>query len=295
MADGIDEAFGAFEQSLRPTAGERDALLALRERAATALATESKVLRLVDTGAHAHGTAVRSVSRFDVFVVLRGKPKSFARAVETVRGAVPSSVMGETIGQLGTSPDADVLVEQHGSPGLRLIPAFEAPEEAGDVLWVPDAAHRWVRHRPAARPVLLSRIDDDGMLRRLIRLLIAWKHGQGIAASSYYLETAAILQALQQRSFSTLWDLCWLWERFAVDSLVNLPDITSPSQTQMVRACGSLARVIEAQFPIDRAASSARRAVNASMDGDLETCAAALRALFGDAFPELTAPPASAL
>jgi hypothetical protein len=54
-----------------------------------------------------------------------------------------------------------------------------------------------------------------------------------------------------------------------------------------VRACATLARAIEAQFPIERAASSARGAIGAYMDGDLDATEAYLRALFGDDFPEL--------
>ncbi|WP_382306473.1 hypothetical protein [Herbiconiux sp. UC225_62] len=286
MPEQIADAFLAFGESVRPPAAEVDACTQLRNRIADAVVTEGRVLRLVDTGSFRHGTAVRGVSLFDVIVVLRGaKPKSLARSLELLHAVIPVDALSSAAVR-----DDSVVVERLGGAGVRLIPAYEAsgdPGDTADSVWVPDAGHRWVRHRPSARTVLLSRIDDDGSLRTLIRLLLVWKHRQEVAVSSYYLETVAIRQALQQRSFSLLWDLCWIWERLSTDALAPVPDLTSPSQTQPVRACATLARAIEAQFPIERAASSARGAIGAYMDGDLDATEAYLRALFGGDFPEL--------
>ncbi|MCS5733685.1 hypothetical protein [Herbiconiux daphne] len=289
MPDVIAEAFHAFAEHVRPTAGDVERAQQLRDRVANELMEDAAVLRVVDTGSFAHGTAVRESSHFDVFVVLRGaKPKSVARSIDVLRAAAAGAPAA-----LVSASAESVLVEQLGAPGIRLIPAYEAAAEAGsslggsDLLWVPDVARRWVRHRAGARTVLLSRIDDDGSVRALIRLMLVWKHRQDVGISSYYLETAAIRQALQQSSFSLLWDQCWLWERLADDALSPLPDLTSPSQTQSVRAAASLARAIEAQFPLERAASSGRGAVSAYMDGDLDAATAYLRALYGSDFPEL--------
>jgi hypothetical protein len=286
VPEQIADAFLAFGESLRPSAAEIEASTLLRNRIADSVVTEGRVLRMVDTGSYRHGTAVRGGSLFDVLVVLRGtKPKSLARSLELLHAVIPVDALSAA-----TTRDDSLVIERLGGPGVRLIPAYEAsggPGDSADSLWVPDAGHRWVRHRPAARTVLLSRIDDDGSLRTLIRLLLAWKHRRGVAVSSYYLETVAIRQSLQQSSFSPLWDLCWIWERLSTDALAPVPDLTSPSQTQPVRACATLARAIEAQFPIERAASSARGAIGAYVDGDLDATEAYLRALFGDDFPEL--------
>jgi hypothetical protein len=287
VPDVIAGAFEAFAAQLRPKPDEVEGATRLVARMAEGFRSAGSVLRLVETGSYAHGTAVRGESLFDVFVVLSGaKPKSLARSLELLQATLPALPAA-----IATLQADSVVLEQVGAPGVRLIPAYEATGSSAavtgaDLLWVPDVAHRWVRQRPSAREVLLSRIDD-GSLRGLVRLLLAWKHRQSIGVSSYYLETAAIRQALQQPSFSPLWDLCWLWEQLATDALMPLPDLTSPSQTQGVRAAGSLARVIEAQFPLERAASSGRGAVNAYIDGDLEAVTAYLRALFGADFPAL--------
>jgi hypothetical protein len=285
VPEQIADAFLAFEESVRPRAADVEASVRLRNHIADSVVTESRVLRMIDAGSFAHGTAVRPGSLFDVIVVLRGtRPKSLARSLELLRAAVPVDALS-----IAEFRDDSLVIERPAVTGVRLIPAYEAAGDAGDAatVWVPDAGHRWVRQRPAARAVLLSRIDDDGSVRALIRLLLAWKHRHGLAVSSYYLETVAIAQALQQRSFSLLWDLCWIWERLSTEGLAPVPDLTSPSQTQPVRACASLARALEAQFPIERAASSARGAIGAYVDGDLEATTAYLRALFGDDFPAL--------
>ncbi|MDF2443496.1 MAG: hypothetical protein JWR01_1699, partial [Subtercola sp.] len=147
----------------------------------------------------------------------------------------------------------------------------------------PDAARRWVLNRPGAREQLIDRIDDSH-LRSLMRLLLVWKHVNRVPVSSFYLETAVVRQALRQPSFNLLWDLCWVFEQLAHDDLVGLPDLSSPSQVQKVRAANTLGRRIEAQGPFDDAAIHAREAVNAYLDDDRPVVDARLAELFGDSF-----------
>jgi hypothetical protein len=137
-----------------------------------------------------------------------------------------------------------------------------------------------------ARESLLNRIDD-GNLRPLIRLVLTWKHRAGVELSSYYLETAVVRQALQQPSFSILWDLCWTLEQLAADDLMNLPDVSSPVPKQTVRAAASLAKRIEAGYPLQAAASAVRGAVNAYLDDDPATVNERLGAVFGPDFPRV--------
>ncbi|MFB2556189.1 hypothetical protein [Herbiconiux liangxiaofengii] len=299
MPDEIADAFTTLAAALRPDAVEVDETRFLRGDAGAALLRSDRVRRLADTGSFAHGTAVAGASRWDVLVVLRGaRPRTPARSLDALQAALVEGVGagGEPARALASfAPrveNADsVVVERPGTAGLQLRPAYEVAGSAGgqDVdgaaLWVADAAHRWVQHLPEARELLLSRVDDGGALRDLIRLLLAWKHTHGVAVSSYYLETVALRQSLQQRSFSLLWDVCWVWERLSSDGLRPLPDLTSPSGVQLVRATASLGRSLEAQFPVERAASSARGAVNAYLDGDSGTARRYLTAVFGAAFP----------
>ena len=270
MADEIAEAFRAFDAQLRPTPEDHERVAARRAAVVSALtASGARVLRVIDAGAWAHGTAVRQMSALDLVVVLDGpRPRSSARARDLLR--------------------SDATMAAHGGDvRVRLTPAFEVPGPSAesDLLVIPDSAGRWVRHRPGARGVLMSRIDDDGALRMLVRLLLTWKYRSAPGVSSYYLETVAIRQALQQRSFSPLWDLCWIWESLSADGLVPLADPTSTGGGRSIRPAASIARAIESQFALERAASSARGAVNASLDGDVDRTGAYLQALFGDTFP----------
>lgn len=305
MPDEIAEAFARFDAELRPAPDDLVEAHDLRRTVLQALPGDGRVLRTVDAGSFAHGTAVRRHSLVDVFVVLAGaRPRSAARALDQLRSGLPADAVPAVVATSRVQGADSLVVERVGAPGIRLIPAFDAAtagsgsgpgagasarvsSDPSDTLWVADASHRWVRHRPAARAVLLDRIDDDGSVRALIRLLLAWKHRQGVPISSYYLGTLAIRQALQQRSFSLLWDVCWIWEALASDGLVPAADPSSPSQVQLVRPAASIGRALEAQFPIERAASSARGAVNAFMDGDQERTAGFLEALFGPEFPAI--------
>ncbi|RFA07470.1 hypothetical protein B7R21_14850 [Subtercola boreus] len=309
--DGIEEVLERFAAAAGVTADDVRENAAVRDRVAGALVgrggrsggpggsgASPTVLRLVDAGSFRHGTAVRGASRFDAFVVLGGaRPKSLGRALASIRSAVqdalPDLVVTATSDSVlvdapapAEAPAEGEFEDDSAAPPvrLRLIPAVEAPGDAGSaVVVVPDAARRWVLNRPGAREQLIDRIDDSH-LRSLIRLLLVWKHVNRVPVSSYYLETAVVLQALRQPSFNLLWDLCWAFEQLAHDDLVNLPDLSSPSQVQKVRAAETLGRRIEAQGPIDRAAVDARAAVNAYLDDDRAVVDARLAALFGQAF-----------
>ncbi|MCU1475653.1 MAG: hypothetical protein JWQ64_346 [Subtercola sp.] len=296
MQGEIESAFRSFDDISRASADERARLLDARGRAVDALAGDSRILRAVDVGSYRHGTEVGGRSWFDVVVVLAGKPTSAAKATELVTSAlqrgggsdavVAAPGFGEvSVSGTGVAPNGAV----HG-PGVRLIPGFEAPLSmsagGGDVVLVPDAAKRWVVCRVGARETLLNRIDD-GNLRPLIRLILAWKHRAGVDVSSYYLETAVITQALQQPSFSILWDLCWTLEQLVADDMMNLTDVSSPLPKQKVRAAASLAKRIEASYPLQAAASAVRAAVNAYLDEDAATVNERLGAVFGPDFPEV--------
>ncbi|UFS57463.1 hypothetical protein [Subtercola endophyticus] len=312
MLENIESVFRSFDESIRASTDEKERLVQLRNRAVDVLATEPRVLRVVDAGSYRHGTEVGQHSWFDVLVVLSGKPTSAAKASELVAAAVAPLGDPETGGigpgatGLGYAGLGDAGLDEialggagrwavgaapdDGPPGLRLIPAFEAPSSisaaGGDVVVLADPAKRWVATRIGARETLLSRIDDDG-LRPLIRLVLAWKHRVRASMSSYYLETAVIRQALQQPSFSVLWDLCWTFEQLAADDLMTLTDISSPVPRQGVRAAASLARRIEGGYLVEPAAALLRSAVNASIDGDNTIVGDRLRALFGPQFPAL--------
>ncbi|MEF2977568.1 hypothetical protein [Subtercola sp. YIM 133946] len=308
----IESAFREFDEITRAPEQERARLTAARDGVADALAGDPRVLRVVDAGSYRHGTEVGGRSWFDVLVVLSGKPSSVARAVDLVntvasgRGdAVNALVAPLTSGSAVTAPSGALpsrVVAAAGAgltgagavgsvpPGIRLVPAFEAPAglaaPGGDIVLVADAARHWVASRVGAREILLNRVDD-GTMRPLIRLVLAWKHRVRAAVSSYYLETAVIRQALQQPSFSPLWDLCWAFEQLAADDLMTLTDVSSPNAKPGVRASASMSKRIETGYLVDAAAAMMRSAVNASIDDDWQTVSERLRALFGPHFPDL--------
>ena len=288
MVARLDAVFRDFDSVVRATEAERGELLDLREGVVSSVLASGVALAAVDAGSFRRGTEVGGSSHWDVLVVLRTERRlSLAQAVAALRDAVSGQLADIETG-------VDSIVARFGAAdptGVRLIPAIDVGSRAAsDAVLVPDATRRWVAARPAARDALLDRIDTDGALRRLIRLTLTWKHRHAVPLSSYWLETAVIRQALQQRSFDPLWDLCWILEQAVDDDLSALPDPTSPTGSQPVRPAPTLARRIEVQYVVEAAARRVRDAVDAYLDDDMETVTTALRSLLGDEVPGLDAP-----
>jgi hypothetical protein len=279
----LDEVFRDLDAVVRATDAERAELRDLRDGVVSSVLASGLALTVVDVGSYRRGTEVGGASHWDVLVVLRADRRpSLTQAVAAVREAVSDQAADVEVG-------VDSLVARFASAdptGVRLVPALDAgTRAASDAVLVPDATRRWVAARPAARDALLDRIDADGALRRLIRLALTWKHRHGVPLSSYWLETAVLRQALQQRSFDPLWDLCWILEQAVDDDLSPLPDPTSPSGRQPVRPAPTLARRIELQYVVEAAARRVRDAVDAVLDDDAEAVTAALRDVLGPDVP----------
>jgi hypothetical protein len=296
----LDAVFRAFDEVTRATAGERAELEALRDAVVAPLLDSGAIVAAIDVGSYRRRTEVGGSSHWDVLAVLApGRRISLGQALDALRSAIPELVAdvvpvngaataaGTTVGT-----GADSLLARRGpaeATGVRIIPAIEAgTRAASDTVLLPDAARRWVAARPAARDALLDRIDADGAVRRLVRLVLAWKHRFAVPLASYWLETAVLRQALQQRSFDPLWDLCWILEQAVDDDLSAIPDPTSPSGRQPVRPAPTLARRIELQYVVEAAARRVRDAVDAYLDDDTDGVIAALRDVLGQDVPPVT-------
>lgn len=300
MVAQLEAVFRGFDEMTRATAAERAELEGLRDAVVAALLDSGMVVAAIDAGSYRRGTEIGGSSHWDVLAVLApGRRVSLGQALDALRSAVPEPVAdmvavngAATAAGATVSTAADSLLARRSPAdvtGVRIIPAIEAgTRAASDTVLVPDAARRWVAARPAARDALLDRIDTDGSLRRLVRLVLAWKHRFAVPLSSYWLETAVLRQALQQRSFDPLWDLCWILEQAVDDDLSAIPDPTSPSGRQPVRPAATLARRIELQYVVEAAARRVRDAVDAYLDDDTDGVIAALRDVLGQDVPPLT-------
>ncbi|AXH34957.1 hypothetical protein DVJ78_05625 [Humibacter sp. BT305] len=300
MVAQLDAVFRGFDEVTRATPAERAELEGLRDAVVAVLLDSGAAVTALDVGSYRRGTENGGSSHWDLLAVLApGRRPSLGQALDVLRSAVPDGVAdvvpvngaataaGTTVGA-----GADSLLVRRtpaDMTGVRVIPAIESgTRAASDTVLLPDAARRWVAARPAARDALLDRIDADGSLRRLIRLVLAWKHRFAVPLSSYWLETAVIRQALQQRSFDPLWDLCWILEQAVDDDLSAIPDPTSPSGRQPVRPAATLARRIELQYVVEAAARRVRDAVDAYLDDDADAVITALRDVLGQDVPPVT-------
>ncbi|WP_378148158.1 hypothetical protein ACFJGV_08005 [Cnuibacter sp. UC19_7] len=300
MVAQLEAVFRAFDEVTRATAEERDELEGLRDGVVATLLDSGAIVSAVDAGSYRRGTEVGGSSHWDVVAVLApARRVSLAQALDALRDAiavavpdvVPVNGAATAAGATVVAGADSLLVRRSSSDatGVRLIPAIESgTRAASDTVLLPDAARRWVAARPAARDALFDRIDADGSLRRLVRLVLAWKHRFAVPLSSYWLETAVLRQALQQRSFDPLWDLCWIFEQAVDDDLSAIPDPTSPSGRQPVRPAPTLARRIELQYVVEAAARRVRDAVNAYLDDDTEAVTSALRDVLGQDIPPVT-------
>jgi hypothetical protein len=156
-------------------------------------------------------------------VVLPGAgPATAQHALHTVHQAARTLAPAATV---RSAAGAVTVIEPGVRFALVIRPAFDGPDES---YRIPDPAGHdaWVLTRPDSYAHRMTEWDDitNGRAVRLTRLLKAWRWQHEVPMSSFYLEMAAVRQALTTEDAGAVEDLRAIFARLASNRVAALAD-----------------------------------------------------------------------
>lgn len=167
----VGETLRGHLASLAPTAGERAAVEAERDRLQRAAQGPLHPLAFRAVGAFSRETAPSPLQSVDLLVCMR-----WTRSIN-IKQIRPSEARARVLATTGATP-------------LVMIPGFQDPQDE-EVVWLPDrGSDRWIRSRPDAHQRAAARADLvlAGNARALTRMLRAWNLRQGAPLRGFHIE-----------------------------------------------------------------------------------------------------------
>jgi len=267
MARTVDQAFDVFLKRLTPTAAQRDAGASHRASVKAALEARLEVSRFLETGSFSHGTGVRNNSDIDLLVSLKGDPST------PVRIRRPAVAV-----EFGGGYETWEIIPGYitGRGGRALVYDVPSPRVGG--AWIDSAPDEHLTYVNEA-----NKKPDKGDAKALARLMKAWKYYRNVPVSSFYLEMQAARYVRGIKTYIHVWDLCLLLERLHGNKLAAMNDPSNASGR--IRACSSDSTRADALSKLQRAASRARKALNAYKGSDEGDAFYYLDLLFNGKFP----------
>jgi hypothetical protein len=199
-----------------------------RVRAWTTLAVERvfdalQPLRVIPTGSWRHGSGLRNGAPVDLTVALPGaQPATAQHALHTVHEAARMMAPAATV---RSAAGAVTMVQPGVRYALVIRPAFDGPD---DSYRIPDPAGQdaWVTTSPDAHARRMAEWDasTNGRAVRLARLMKAWRRQHEVPMSSFYLEMAAVRQALTTQDAGAVEDLRTIFTRLDSNRVAAMTD-----------------------------------------------------------------------
>jgi predicted nucleotidyltransferase len=287
MARTVGQAFDVFLKRLTPTAAQREAGASHRVSVKAALEARLEVSRFLETGSFSHGTGVRNHSDIDLLVSLKeGKPTSSYSALERVKNALSSRFPSTPVRirrpavavEFGGGYETWEVIPGYitGRGGRALVYDVPSPKVGG--AWIDSAPDEHLTYVNEA-----NKKPDKGDAKALARLMKAWKYYRNVPVSSFYLEMQAARYVKGINAYIHVWDLCLLLERLHGNELAAMNDPSNASGR--IRACSSDSTRADALSKLKRAASRARKALDAYKGDDEADAFYYLDLLFNGKFP----------
>lgn len=285
MARTVAQGFDVFLERLTPLASQRTAAAAHRSRVETSLKKSLSVLAMRETGSFHHGTGVRHFSDVDVLVSIgNDKPGTSDTALNWVKNALSASFPTTTV---RISRPAVVVEFAGGAETWEVIPGFLKSSDPSVLYDIPGPSTGWIDSAPTEHLDYVNECNQkqgvQGAVKKLARLVKAWKYYCTVPVSSFYLEMRAAQHMATQSSFIAVWDVCLLLESLQDHSLAAMND--PKGRTGRFHPCSSDYRKTEALSKLATAATRARKALDAEQDKNPDDAFHYLDLLFGGNFP----------
>ncbi len=275
MAQTVDEAFRQFHGMLTPTHEESQAAKNHRASIEACLKKNFGTTRFFPTGSFENGTSIRGYSDGDYFacVPTENLAENSFTVLQDIREVLTDAFRGTKIDI--RPPAVRVCFRTVVCPPIEIVPAdFIGRDKQGNHIYEiadSDGAGGWIRSSPDAHNNYVDEVDGefggDGEVKRLVRLLKAWKYYCDVPIKSFYLEIFVTKHVSQKNSIVYSKDvrsiLAVLWN----NRLSALEDPKGISGS--IQPCSSNEQKADALQKLHIALERAQKAREAEKRGDI--------------------------
>lgn len=257
------------------------------------------VRKLIHGGSSKAGTGIRERCDIDVLVCLR---YSSVSSDSRVMLREVYECLQQKFGAAARLDPPAVVVSFGPSPGeqVDVVPMFDmndqdnlveaghsdyVPPLATEQFFLPGFAGEWLPTNPAHHTMSVDKTDasQGGKMRRLIRLLKAWKYGHDIPLISYYLESF-VLHLAREEQFSDSPHLDMFKVLNCINYIFKQPNV-SIVDPNIYSDWGRIVPCRREIFPnieeaVEKTAYLATLAMDAEWRGDLDPAAGIWSSLF---------------
>lgn len=288
MARSVDEGFEEFLRRLVPTEAQREAGAKHRATVKAALESRLSLSNFFETGSFTHGTGIRGRSDIDALASIgNDKPESSYTALTWVKDALETRFPSTTV----TIRRPAVVVEfGSGYETWEVIPGFITGRggEGQYVYDIPSATTGggWIDSAPKEHLKYVNECNQKptkAKAKALARLIKAWKYYRDVPISSFYLEMRCAQHVATQTAYVHVWDVCQVLEKLDSHELAAMNDPKAASGR--IHACSSDSTRTDALSKLSRAATRARKALDAYQAEKIDDAFNYLDLLFGGKFP----------
>lgn len=290
MAKSLDEGFSTFLGWLVPLTSENDKVLSHKDSVYSCLNTKHKCYELFETGSYGAGTGIRHHSDTDYFAVIPSNElyESSGHSLREIKESLEATFWS-TEGIVVSCPSVRIPFGTYASETMEVSPCYfsemlDTPLGKYPAYKIADCNDGWMLSSPKAHNSYVEKQDSrlSYRLKKLIRLVKAWKYYNAVPILSFYLELRVTKYAEGEESILYDIDL----KRFLKWLLDNdLPSIQDPMGISgLISACSTSAKRTETISKLTTAVGRAEKAVSCRED-DIDTAFYYWGLLFNGEFP----------
>lgn len=238
----MTKALTTYMKSLVPDQVDRQKVSARRSRVETALKQAGlDLIRMYESGSFSHGTGIAKKSDVDYMAWLSiddqtQRPSTILRKMRDALEYSDAQITSVSI----SSPT--VQIRYTSEPHFEVVPGFLHSYTDGEpmVFQIPGRSDEWVNSSPSSHNKYVSDVNDrlGKKAKPLIRLVKAWRYGNAVPVSSFYLEMRTAKYLSEKDSVVYSVDL-----EYAMRAILNrkVADLNDPANAKVGRipACSS--------------------------------------------------------
>ncbi|MEU4385840.1 hypothetical protein [Promicromonospora sp. NPDC023805] len=282
----LGEGFDQYLAARNPTESHKAEVRRYRERVKVLIAANHRLMGFFQSGSFQHGTAVMPHSDVDYIarIHFEDRPGSSTTILNNIRDLLKRELWEATVtvSRPTVTLDFSGLLSQY-----EITPAYleRGATDNNEVLLIPASGGGWRESAPKAHNKFVADMDHNhnGAVRKVARVLKAWRYEQSVSISSFYLEMRAAEYGKNNRSVFPLTAV-----KSIVTTLLNqgLPAMNDPTGlVSRIGACSNETARLSAITDLRKCKKHIDAACDAWLDDERYDMNQALQAIWGTTFP----------